>query len=282
MSATKILFVLGCASLPALAAAQSASPWLPIPQSGTVGINYVSQSGTDAYVGDKLPPISDITSGAASNYKRQNLGLNFAYGFSDAFSLDVALGRAKVKVGGADNDSGWADSKLAFNWRVIDEYERRSAPTLTLRAALIINGGYDGAKLAAIGKAASGIEVSALIGRQITNSFKVWGGIGFEKRSDIPSARFVDLNAAYSALPGLSLSVGYTNKQYSGNLEIGGPGFSPAKFQQVKEERSTARVGVAYAVASNQSIALSFGKALKGRNTVKDDRIIGLSYSVGF
>jgi hypothetical protein len=282
MALLKIIFGITCISASSLAAAQSASPWLPIPQSGSVGVTYVSQSAKEAYIGDKLLPLSGITSGGASNYKRQNLGVNIAYGITDAFSIDAAIARSKVKVGAADNASGWADSKLAANFRVLDEYESRSAPTITLRGAAIFNGGYDGAKLAAIGKDASGFEFSVLVGRQFNDAFKVWGGIGFEKRTDIPRARFFDINAAYTVLPGLSLSAGFTNKAYGGGLDIGGAGFSPARFQEVKEERSTLRLGAAYAIARNQSVAINFGKAIKGRNTVKDDRIIGLGYTVGF
>ncbi len=282
MTLLKTILAMTCVGASSLAAAQSASPWLPIPQSGTVGVNYVSQNAKEAYIGDKLLPLSGITGGGATNYKRQNVGVNFAYGITDAFSIDAAIARSKVKVGAADNDSGWADSKIAGNFRVLDEYTSRSAPTITLRGALIINGGSEAAKLAAISKAASGFEFSVLAGRQFNDAFRVWGGVGFEKRTDIPRARFFDVNAAYTVLPGLSLSAGYTNKAYGGNLDIGGAGFSPAKFQQVREERSTARLGASYAIARNQSVALNFGKAIKGRNTVKDDRIIGLGYTVGF
>jgi hypothetical protein len=282
MSQFKTILAIACVSTYSVVSAQSASPWLPIPQSGSVGVNYVDQSAKQAYIGDKLLPLSAITGGAASNYKRQNIGVNFAYGITDAFSIDAALAHSKVKVGAADDASGWADSKLAANFRVLDEYNTRSAPTVTLRAAAIFNGGYDGAKLAAIGKDASGFEFSVLVGRQFNDAFKVWGGIGIEKRTDIPSARLLDVNAAYTVLPGLSISAGYTNKAYGGNLDIGGAGFSPAKFQQVKEERSTLRLGAAYTIARNQSVAINFGKAIKGRNTVKDDRIVGLGYTVGF
>jgi hypothetical protein len=266
------------------AIAQSNVPWLPIPGSGSVGLSYVSQSGDSAYVmGGMDVPIVGITSGGATNYKRESLGLKLAYGATDSVAVDVSLAHSKVKVGGADNSSGLADTIVGVNWRVLDEYENRSAPTITLRLAGIINGNYEGARLAAIGKDASGYQISVLLGRQITPALSIWGGIGYEDRSrGVPNATFFDLNASYAVIPALSLSAGYTSKRYGGDLNIAGPGFSPARFQQVNEKRDTIRFGAAYSIASNQSLALSFGKLVSGRNTVKDDRIIGLGYTFGF
>ncbi len=268
---------------PSLVLAQSNSPWLPIPGGGSVGINYVNQSGDSAYIGDKQLPISGITGGAAQEYKRQSYGLKLVYGVADAVSVDASIGRSEVRAGAADNASGVTDSTIGVNWRVLDEFESRSLPTLTLRLAAIVNGSYDGARLAALGKDASGYELGATLGRQFGNAFRVWGGLSLEKRSNnVPTATVFDLNGAYSVTPNLSLSVGYTNKKFDGSLDIGGPSFSPAAFQRVKEQRETARVGASYAIAGNQTVAVNLGKVFGGRNTVKDSSILGLGYSYGF
>jgi Putative MetA-pathway of phenol degradation len=280
-SALAIALTLG---IPALALAQSNSPWLPIPGSGSVGLSYVSQSGDSAYVmGGMDVPIAGITGGAASKYTRDSFGLRLAYGVSDSVSVDATFGHGKAKVGAADQSSGLIDSTLGVNWRVLDEYTNRSAPTVTLRLAGIINGNYDGARLAALGKDASGYQLSVLVGRQITPQLSLWGSAGFEDRSrGIPNATFFDLNASYAVFPALSISAGYTSKRYGGDLNIAGPGFSPDRFQQVNEKRDTVRLGASYSIAANQSLALSFGKLVSGRNTVKDDRIIALGYTIGF
>ena len=272
------------AGVPLTATAQSNSPWLPIPAGGSVSLSYVDQSGDAAYVmGGTLVPIVGITGGAATRYKRESLGLKVSYGLADMVSLDASIASGKAKVGKADNSSGLTDTVIGVNWRVLDEYEKRGLPTVTLRLVGIINGNYDGARLAALGKAASGYELSVLVGKQITPAFSVWGGLGVEDRSKgVPNATFFDLNAAYSPLPALSLSVGYSSKKYGGNLNIAGPGFTPAAFQRVNEQRDTMRLGAAYAITGNQSVALSLGKLVSGRNTVKDDRIIGLGYTFGF
>jgi hypothetical protein len=276
-------FAIGFSLIPTLSQAQSVSPWLPIPSGGTVSIGYVDQSANSAYVGDTNLPVSGITGGAASKYKRSSFGVNFNYGLSDSLSIDGTLARGKVKVGAADNSSGLLDTVIGLNWRVLDEFETRSAPTVTLRLTAILNGDYDGAKLAALGKDSNGFGLNAIVGRQFSSALRAWGGIGYENRSKgVPNAVSFDANIGYQVLPALDLTAGYASKNYSGSLDIGGPGFSPAAFQRVKEQRQTAKIGVSYAIAGNQSIGLSLAKVLDGRNTVKDNSIVGVNYSYGF
>lgn len=276
-------FGLLVAGLPALSQAQSNSPWLPIPGSGSIGLSYANQRADTAFIGDKNLPISGITNGGARRYNRTAYGLSAGYGLTDAVSLDASIGEGSVKVGAADKSSGQTDTVLGANWRVLDEYESRGLPTVTLRAVAIISGGSDGGRLGALGKAASGYGLSVLVGKQLGSAFRVWGGLGLEDRNKgVPNAVFIDLNGAYSVTPQIALSVGYTSKKFGGKLDIGGPGFSPALFQNVREERETARLGVSYAIAGNQSISLNLGKVISGRNTVKDDLVAGLGYSYGF
>ena len=270
-------------ALPMVAFAEGDSPWLPIPGQFSLGLNHTEQSGDNAYIGNKLLPLTAITGGAASRYKRATTTLRLDYGLSDALSFDATIGFAKVKVGAADNDSGMTDSTLGLRWRVLDEYEDPALPTLTLRGAAILKGNYDGARLASVGKDANGFEVAIVLGKQITPTFALSGEVGVQNRSDnVPNAIFYELAARYRFAPQWSASLGYSNKKFGGNLDIGGAGFSPARFQQVREERGVVKAGVGYAFASNQGVALNLAKTTSGRNTVKDDQAIGLSYTFAF
>jgi hypothetical protein len=228
-------------------------------------------------------PISAITGGGASKYERSATRLSVGYGLLDAVSLDATVGVGKVKVGAADNDSGRLDSVLGVNWRVLDEYELGAAPTVTLRAAAIFKGSYDGAKLAALGNAQNGVELALIVGKEVLPGLALWGEISVVDRSGaVPNATTAELGARYRFGGGFSASLGFAQEKYSGNLDIGGPGFSPARFQEVRAERSLTKLGLAYAFAGNQGLALSFASAGTGRNTVKDKQIIGLGYTIGF
>ena len=266
-----------------IANAEGDSPWLPIPGQFSVSIGQSEQSGKSAYIGKMNLPISAITGGAATRYKRSTTGLRLDYGISDSLAFDASFNYSSVKVGAADRDSGIGDTTLGLNYRLLDEYERPGLPTLTLRGAAIVKGSYDGARLASIGKDANGFEFAAVIGKQFGESFSVWGELGIQKRSaSIPNATFFEVGARLRLAPGLSANIGYTDKKYGGSLDIGGAGFSPARFQQVREERSSFKLGASYAIAGNQTVALNFGKLVSGRNTVKDDSNLGVSYTIGF
>lgn len=274
--------LLAAIGLPLAALAESDSPWLPIPGQFLLGISHTEQSGDNAYIGGMKLPLSAVTGGAASKYKRSTTLLRVDYGLSDAISIDATLGQGKVRVGAADRDSGLTDSVIGANWRVLDEYERPGLPTVTLRGAAILKGSYDGGRLAAIGNDQNGVELSVLVGKQIGSSFSLWGQLGVQNRSGgVPNATLAEVGGRYR-FGAFSASAGYAHKKYGGNLDIGGPGFTPARFQQVRAERELVKFGLGYAIAGNQGVALNFAKLIDGRNTVSDDQVVGVSYSIGF
>jgi hypothetical protein len=278
------LLALAALLLPLSAMAENDTPWLPIPGELTLGLSHTTQTGKNASIGNTLLPISGITGGAATEFKRSTTQLRLGYGISDSLAIDGTLGSGKVEVGAADNDKGQTDSVFGLSWRVLDEYASPGLPTLTLRGALIVKGSYDGARLAALGNAADGVEVSVLLGKQLTTSIALWAQVGVQDRKgEVPTASFVDLGARWQFAPGWSASLGYGDKRYGGDLDIGGPGFSPARFQQVRAQRSLLRAGVGFAFAGNQGVALNLAKAQgDGRNAVKDDSVVSLSYAIAF
>ena len=279
----RFLLTIAAVSLPVCALAEGDSPWLPIPGQFTLSAGHTEQSGKSAYIGGTEVPLTMVTMGGASQYKRSTTNFRIGYGIGDALALDATIGYGNVKVGAADSSSGLTDSVVGLNYRVLDEFEKPGLPSLTLRAAAIIAGNYEGARLAAIGNGKSGLELAVILGKQITPAFALWGEIGIQDRSgEIPTARFLELNGRYRFAPGWSATIGYTDKKYGGGLDIGGPGFSPARFQEVRAERTLAKLSIGYAIAGNQGISLNFASLVSGRNTVKDDQIIGLSYSYAF
>ena len=278
----RTLVLFAAAAAPFASQAQT-SPWLPIPGQVSLSVGYTSQTADSAYIGDSKIAVKDITGGGASSYKRSGTALRVDYGLSDAISLDAAVANSKVEVGGADNDSGNADSVLGVRWRVMDEFEQAGLPTITLRGAAIIKGNYEGARLAAIGKGANGFEIGVIVGKQITPTLAVWGEVNSQSRENsVPNALTVSVAAKYAFAPQWSVGVGLSNKKFDGSLDIGGAGFSPAKFQQVREERSLANLNLGYAFAANQGVSLNLGKVTAGRNTVNDDQVVGISYTYAF
>lgn len=269
-------------ALPWAAFAEGSSPWLPIPGQLSASLGYSQQSAKNAYIGDNKMTMSAITMGAASRYERSTTSLRLDYGLSDAVALDINLGVGRVKAGAADTDSGMTDAVAGVRWRVLDEYERVNLPTLTLRAAAIVAGNYEGDRLASLGNGANGLELAIVLGKHLTPRWSLSAEAGVQTRDDdVPNASFFELGTRYSFAPRWTASAGYAVKKYGGDLDIGAPGFTPARFQQVREERETLKLGLGYTLAGNQGLAVTYSHLLDGRNTV-EDRGGAISYTYGF
>lgn len=273
---------LAALSLPLIATAEGGSPWLPIPGELALTLNYSQQSGDEAYIADQKVPIRAITGGASSEYERSTTSVLLSYGISDNLALDAIIGYGDVDAG-ADSDNGIVDTTIGLSWRLVDEFVQPSAPTVTLHGTYILKGNYDGGRLAALGNDENGYELALLLGKQLTDTVAVSAEVGYQDRSgDIPNARFYSVGASYQIADKWSTSLTYTNKDYSGNLDIGGPGFDPSRFQEVNAERELVKLGLSYAFAYNQGVAVTLGQVIDGRNTVIDDEVFGVSYTYAF
>ncbi len=279
----RLVALLAVMALPLVAQAEGGSPWLPIPGQILLGVQLTTQSADSAFIGTMEVPVRNITGGAATAYKRATTSVRLNYGFSDALALEASVGHGRVKVGSADSDSGSTDATLGLAWRVLDEFASPGAPTVTLRALAIIKGSYDGLRLAAIGNEQNGVELALLVGKQF-GGIGIWAEAGVQDRSGgVPNANFYEVGVKASFAGSLSASLSYANKKYGGDLDIGGPGFSPARFQQVRAERELVRASLGWGFSSNQGISLGWAQSLSGgRNTNKDDQIVSVSYTIGF
>jgi hypothetical protein len=283
MTVMRGLLIAATLASPWAAFAEGETPWLPIPQQLLLGVSATEQSGDEAWIGTMRLPALAITGGGGTKFRRTATVLRANYGLSDALAIDASIGAGKVSAGAADRDSGWLDSSVGLSWRLLDEFERPGLPTVTVRGAAIIAGGYDGGRLASLGDGENGVELALLLGKQLGSALSLWASAGVQERAGaVPTARFFEVGARYRLGQAWSVSLGYSDKRYRGDLDIGGPGFTPARFQEVREERSLAKAGVSYAFAANQGVALNFARVVDGRNTVRDDQIVNLSYTYGF
>lgn len=270
-------------AVPALSQAENTSPWLPIPGEMALTLNHTQQEGDEAFIGDTELSASDITGGGADSFDRDDTAILLSYGISDNLALDALIGYGVAEAGNADSDSGFTDSSIGLSWRVLDEYaSAQSVPTLTLHGSVIIKGSYDGTRLAALGKDENGFQVSALAGKQVNDQWAVNAEIGYEYRDgDVPEATFYQIAGTFNPTAQLGLSLAYSNKTYGGDLDIGGPGFTPERFQEVNEIRDVVKFNVGYALADNHGVAFTIAQVVDGRNTVSDD-MISLTYTATF
>jgi hypothetical protein len=249
--------------------------WLPAPGSGSVSLSYVSQDADQFYIGGNLLSLP------FGSIKVDTTTVGVQYGLTDALAVDAKLPYAK-RTSGLGGDKGLGDARLGLTWRALDEFSTPGAPTVSLRLGGIFAGDYETQRPDSIGDGASGYEASVLVGKYLTRAFALRGELGLRVRSkEVPNETFVQVGADLRLAPGLTASAAYSVTRSSGSLDIGGPGFDPSKFQQVKEERDLVSVGLSYAVARNVGLSANIGKITNGRNTSKAD-VFGLGVTVDF
>lgn len=275
----KIAIAAAMIALPVAAFAEG-SPYLPIPGAGQVSVGYTNQSGDDFWVGSTKMTLP-------AKIKFNNLSVGAQYGLTDSLAIDGTLTYTSSRFGVAagastGNESALSDSTVGIKWRLVDEFETTGAPTVSLRAGAIIKGNYATGKIDAINDGASGIEVSALIGKYLTPAFSISGELGYRQRGNtVPKDTFGSIDVNYGFNSVVSASLGFSSVRASGNLDIGGPGFSPARFQEVKEERDLVHAGVNFNLLPGTSLSFNYGKVTAGRNTIKAD-VFGVAVTQAF
>ena len=271
--------LIACALVTPVALAENVSPWLPGAGSGNVTFAYVAQSADEFFAGGVEMPLP-------TDLELDTLQVGFSYGINDRFALDIRAGYAEsdfltdpglAPEGGL---SGVTDSRIGLRWLLLDEFA--DAPvTLTLGGAINIEGSYDTGALSAIGDGASGAELGLAIGRQFDSGFSLNGEVGARQRGgDVPNERFFGVTGAYAFTERFSGFVGYEDVNSDGDLDIGAPGFSPARFPEVEEDYSLWHAGLSVAFNEAWSAGGTYGSKFDGRNTAKSDFwVISLSRS---
>ncbi|MBC7502313.1 MAG: transporter [Herminiimonas sp.] len=278
-----IKFVVAAAfiALP-VAAFADGSPWLPVPGSGQVTLGWVNQAGDDFYVADQKMTLP-------SKIKQDTFSIGVQYGLTDEVALDASLNYARSRFAAPAGfpiphaeESSLGDSTFGIKWRIVDEFDGGNHPTVSLRAAAIIKGNYGVGKIDAIGDGASGVEVSALVGKYLTPALAISGEIGYRYRNhNVPADVFGAIGLNYGFNKFVSASIGYSVVRSRGDLDIGGPGFSPARFPEVREDRNLARVGLGFNLTPRASLDLNYGMVVAGRNTTKAN-VFGVALNSSF
>lgn len=258
--------------------ANDISPYTPTEGGGEAEISYTRQEANLFNPGDAQAPLPRKLS-------QDNVLLSVSYGISQRLAADVKIGYAKTSFltdpmlapdGGL---SGLNDIFVGLRYKALDEAD--GAPiTATLGVAGIIDGGYTTGALPAIGDGGSGGQVALALGRNI-GPFSFSGDIGYRTRSNnIPDEIFGAINASISPTSGISLYGGLSFVDSTSGIDIGGPGFSPARFPEVEEDYKIWSLGAAASLSDRISANVGYGQKFDGRNTARSEFFrVGLGYS---
>jgi hypothetical protein len=261
------------------ATAQAGSPWLPATGEHQAGLSYILQQADDFYPGSAEAALP-------TELELQTFQVDYAYGINDRLALDLSFGWAESDFlvdpglapdGGLD---GLTDARVGLRWLAFDQYDGRSF-TLALSAAALIAGDYDTGAITAIGDGEDGFELSLLTGRSWESGFTWQGEIGFRQRGGaVPNEWYFRRTLGYTINDRWSARVGWQTVDSRGDLDIGGPGFSPARFPEVEEDYDQWTVGLSVALGERVVAAIDYGRKFDGRNTARSDVLVaGLGFS---
>ena len=277
---TAFLAALTALAMPALPAFAAEAPWLPSPGSNSLAFSFTNQKADTFRAGDMLGQLP-------ATLKQDTFKLNYSYGIADSLALDIETGYAKSKFivvpGLAPNggESGVTDSRIGLRFRVLDD--QADAPlTITLGAAAILKGSYNTGSLPAIGDGANALEISASAGKAITSNFNIYGTLGYrDRKAPVPKESFYAVGLNFNPTSQLSFSLKHEEVRSKGSLDIGGPGFSPARFPEVKEDYGFTSVGASLRFSRNLGVGLQFGEK-KGKRNTAESKVYGLSLNTSF
>ena len=265
-------------SAPALAG--DVSPWTPVVGSVEAEVAVSRQKADQFYAGKAL---GGIPTGA--ELEQDAVTLTASYGISQRIAVDLEIGYANSKfpvvpgLAPSGGTSGLTDVMLGLRFKALDEVS--GAPfTATLGAAAIIDGGYQTGALSAIGDGGSGGQFALALGKLI-GPLSLSTDIGYRtKSSKVPDELFGSVQASFAVTNGISLYGGLAFVDSKGTLDIGGPGFSPARFPEVEEDYKLWTIGASAAVTGSASVNLTYGEKFDGRNTAKSNVIrLGVGYA---
>ncbi len=271
----KLLLIAVSAALSTAAHADAYSPWTPGDESSELTFRFSAQQADDFYAGDKKVPLSAVA-GAGADLSQDGYTLDYSYGISDQLALDLRVGYTSsdfVRTPGlAPNGglSGVQDSRIGLRYNLTGAQD--DLPTITFGLAWLIAGNYDTGALPAVGDGESGIEVSVLVGQAFDSGFLLSGGYSRRQyNGNVPDENAFNIGAGYAFNDVFSAGLFYQNVRGNGNLDIGAPGFSPARFPEVDEDFSLWGVGGSFSLNDAWSLGLDYGRKISGRNTAKSD-----------
>ena len=260
----------------------AASPWLAEPGTGYASVSWVSQTADEFFLGEVQMP----TPGGA-DLRQDTLWLLGNYAVSDNIGIDAQVGFASGEFAGpttADTDSftGRADSSIGVTWRVVDEVAS-SLPSMAIRVGAIVAGDYETGHINSLGDGGDGIEASLVVGRFIGDRLGVSAEAGVRDRNnDIPTNYFGNVAAILLLADKVSLGVDYRVVKSEPSLDIGGAGFTPPRFPEVREERQLLGGQVHYNFSDNLTLGLFYLVVNDGRNTPASKAFGGtFTYSFG-
>jgi hypothetical protein len=264
-----------------VSAAGASSPWLQEEGHLEASSGVIYESFDEFYRG------SVRTDFPLGEFQQVTAVLSFEYGLLDNVNMDLSLGYVRA-FGGVMTNDGLMDTTLGIKFRVLDEFAWDSpwVPSVAFRFGGIFKGTYeaDGANFPGIpGDAASGFEGELAVGKLgLPLGVGLTGNLGVRAREkNVPIEWHLRVGAFKTFFDCVTLGLAYDQWSAISGLDIGGPGFSPDAFRELKEISKNIETSIGYSDPKGRYLGFYYVKNVGGRNTgIRDS--FGFSLSAPF
>lgn len=265
------------------AASADGSAWLAEPGTGFVNVSYVHQTADEFYRAQEKRP----TPAGGEDLSQGTVWVTLDYAMTDSLAVDLQVGWAQSDFvvlfpGPAPEDgySGLVDTTVGLTWRVVDE-AISDAPSVAFRIGGIVAGDYDTGYINSLGDGGNGYEASVIVGKFLGDRLGLSGELGYRDRdNDIPSSVYANLSALWLFNERFTLGFDYQQVNSESALDIGAPGFSPARFPELEEDVRSVGLRL-FCNLGNVGLNLFHARVVDGRNTAANG-ITGATVSYFF
>ena len=267
--------LLACGCSPLVLA--EGSPWVPGDGEITISADLTTGASDDFFIGD-------VSTDLGGDIEGTFLWFNGVYGYDDRWAFDFRTGYAQSQFEtNPVEQEDISDTSIGVSYQLLNEFEADNGlPTVTVRAGITVGGDYETDVIDAIGDGASGLDLSLLVGKSLTNQFSVSGDLTFRQRNeDVADAVKYLVTGFYSTpLPGLGLRLSVGGSRTDSDVNIGDPGFGVEQFPQTDRDLDVVIGGANYGFENGIGLSLSYVALVDGTNVSDTDvTTFSLSYS---
>ena len=240
---------------------QAQTPWLPVPQTISFTVDRTTEEATQFYRGGNKV---DLPFG---HFDQSVTWISAKWGVSDKTAIDARMGIAEVDTGipMGDFDGERTDTTFGITRSLRDEFETGDF-SLAMRVAVSTAGDYPVGQPNTIGDGEDSWDVGLSVGKLLSAKVATAASYTLSMNGGhVPQESTFTVGGNFQVTPEIGLYSVYENQRSNGKLDIGAPGFSPARFPETQENFSRLRIG---ATATTPFIQLdaSYANVLDGRN----------------